>query len=274
MNYIKLTHFELKRVMPWFVGLLVLFAIAQTLYLFFHQHFLYQTMQHEFQYGLSIEQFVRDYGPVSIVAIADQSFFYLLPFYASFISVCLYAVFIWYREWVGKHSFIYRLLLLPINRVNLLFSKLTAILIMLLTVYTLQIALIPLHELILHIRLPAAMVEKSSTFFFMNLFTPIWPVGYTDIHWLLILKSLVLFLLFLITLSTMILLERSFRIKGFLGACLFALFSFCSYIGISLALDHTIYPSELIIVQIAFCLLLIGLNLFLSYRLLHSYITA
>lgn len=196
MNYIKLTHFELKRVMPWFVGLLVLFAIAQTLYLFFHQHLLYQTMQHEFQYGLSIEQFVRDYGPVSIVAIANQSFFYLLPFYASFISVCLYAVFIWYREWVGKHSFIYRLLLLPINRVNLLFSKLTAILIMLLTVYTLQIALIPLHELILHIRLPAAMVEKSSTFFFMNLFTPIWPVGYTDIHWLLILKSLVLFLLF------------------------------------------------------------------------------
>lgn len=251
--------------MPWFVGLLVLFAIAQTLYLFFHQHLLYQTMQHEFQYGLSIEQFVRDYGPVSIVAIANQSFFYLLPFYASFISVCLYAVFIWYREWVGKHSFIYRLLLLPINRVNLLFSKLTAILIMLLTVYTLQIALIPLHELILHIRLPAAMVEKSSTFFFMNLFTPIWPVGYTDIHWLLILKSLVLFLLFLITSSTMILLERSFRIKGFLGACLFALLSFCSYIGISLALDHTIYPSELIIVQIVFCLLLIGLNLFLSY---------
>ncbi len=105
---------------------------------------------------------------------------------------------------------------------------------MLLTVYTLQIALIPLHELILHIRLPAAMVEKSSTFFFMNLFTPIWPVGYTDIHWLLILKSLVLFLLFLFTLSTMILLERSFRIKGFFG-CM----SFCLALFLQLHRYHT-----------------------------------
>lgn len=260
--------------MPWFIGMLLFFALAQTIYLLFHQHFLFQTMQNEFQFGLSIEQFVRDYGPVSIVSIANESFFYLLPFYGAITSVCLYAIFIWYREWVGKHSFIYRLLLLPINRMALLFSKITAIIFMLITVYAMQLALIPLHDKILQIRFPAPMVDEASTFFFINLFTPIWPIGYYDVHLLVIVKGFVSFSLFLFTMMTMILFERSFRIKGFFIACLYAAIILILYIGLSIALENVIYYSELIIVQITLCLLLIGTNIFLSNRLLHSHISA
>ena len=35
----------------------------------------------------------------------------------------IYVFFIWYRDWLGKYTFAYRLLMLPTTRINIYFAK-------------------------------------------------------------------------------------------------------------------------------------------------------
>ena len=39
------------------------------------------------------------------------------------VVLIIYVFFIWYRDWLGKNTFIYRLLMLPTARIQCLFSK-------------------------------------------------------------------------------------------------------------------------------------------------------
>ena len=39
------------------------------------------------------------------------------------VILIIYVFFIWYRDWLGKNTFIYRLLMLPTARIQCLFGK-------------------------------------------------------------------------------------------------------------------------------------------------------
>ena len=67
----------------------------------------------------------------------------------------IYVFFIWYRDWFGKSSFIYRLLMLPTKRIHIYFAKLTAIMFLVLGLIALQILLMPIEMQIVNSIVPA-----------------------------------------------------------------------------------------------------------------------
>ena len=64
-----------------------------------------------------------------------------IPIIFCIAMLMIYVFFIWYRDWFGKNTFIYRLLMLPTERITIYFSKLTAILFFVLGLVALQIVL-------------------------------------------------------------------------------------------------------------------------------------
>lgn len=61
-------------------------------------------------------------GKFSFQNITASSF-YGLSFALVIILFVFYSFFTWYRDWLGKNTFAYRLLMLPIDRLNIFFTK-------------------------------------------------------------------------------------------------------------------------------------------------------
>src|SRR5699024_9336266 len=87
---------------------------------------------------LSEEAALGMYGTFSFQRIMSTAWFYG-PIFIGVASVLFYIFFIWYRDWFGKNTFIYRLLMLPTERVNIYLSKLVTILMMTLSFIAVQL---------------------------------------------------------------------------------------------------------------------------------------
>lgn len=61
-------------------------------------------------------------GPFSMSSLISSPLF-AYPFMAIVMIFVVYGFYTWYREWLGKNTFIYRLLMLPMSRMQLYFSK-------------------------------------------------------------------------------------------------------------------------------------------------------
>ena len=77
------------------------------------------------------ETFIEQYGTLSFFDIT-QSTWFIGPIALCIAMLIIYVFFIWYRDWLGKNTFIYRLLMLPTNRLNIYLAKATTILLFIL----------------------------------------------------------------------------------------------------------------------------------------------
>lgn len=161
--------------------------------------------------GIPKEQFLQDNGYVSIGNILS-SFLFTLPIVLAAVTIFIYVLFIWYRDWLGKNTFIYRLLMLPVKRIQLFFSKLAAILIFVFGLIAYQVAVLPALQVILKLiipvdyRLDLTIQGMIRSFYYLKFLLP---------------EKFIDFVInygfgtaFVIILFTMILIERSYRFKG------------------------------------------------------------
>ena len=70
------------------------------------------------------------------------------------VALIIYVFFIWYRDWLGKNTFIYRLLMLPTARINVYLAKATTILLFVLGLVALQLLLLPIEGQVLQWMVP------------------------------------------------------------------------------------------------------------------------
>lgn len=274
-NYLKLVNFEFNRIAKLFAVLLGVTFVVQIVGVIVQSRF-YLTMANEIMYEgkLSKAQFLENYGQMSFYQIVSSMWF-LGPVLFCVAAIVFYIFLIWYRDWIGKNTFIYRLLMLPTTRLNIFFAKITTIFIMTLGLVAIQLIMLPIETLLMKAIVPKEFIRDIS----VNEMTTIMPEFSFIIPNSLI--ELVLMygagVLAVSILFTAILMERSFKWKGIFAGLLYSVVA----VGLTILplllnefiLNGFFYSIELFVIEIIMCLLVLSGSIWMCRFLLMKKIT-
>lgn len=269
-NYLKLVNFEINRFMKIYIVLIISTIILQVVGLFFRsQSYLSEADHWIYDNQLPIEEFLGQYGPMSMHKFLNTLWF-IGSVALCVVTLLIYVFFIWYRDWLGKNTFIYRLLMLPTNRINIFLSKATSIFIFVLGLIALQLILFPIESLLLtwfvpdELRLDMNLLQIMEYPFMFVLF----PKTILEFFINYGIGLIVVFVLF-----TFVLFERCFRLKGVMIGVVYTALSFVVFISpifLNILLDHYFYPIELFGFVVFTGLLVITGSILTSYYLLNK----
>lgn len=154
-RYLKLVNFEFNRFFKLYIVLVFVTIIMQIFAVILESRRYVQEAKNVI-YGemMSKADFIKNYEPFTMARVVQSNWFYW-PIALCIVVLLIYVFFIWYRDWLGKNSFIYRLLMLPTARLNLYFAKAAAILIFVFGLVALQLLLFPIETQIMKWIVPA-----------------------------------------------------------------------------------------------------------------------
>lgn len=274
-NYMKLVNFEFNRIAKLFTILLGLTFISQMIGVIVKSRS-YVNMANEkiYEEMISKELFLISFGQISFLQVATDLWF-LGPIALCVAGVGFYIFLIWYRDWAGKNTFIYRLLMLPTTRLNILYAKITTILIMTFGFVAFQLLFLPIEMWVMKAMVPHEFRNDMSV---RELLTSIPELT------IIFPNSIVQFilhygagLLVVSILFTVILMERSFRWKGiFIGLMYFGVSVIVVISPLLLqefVLNGFFYPLELFILVIVMGLIVLAASIWMSGFLLRKKIT-
>ncbi|WP_028608713.1 hypothetical protein [Paenibacillus harenae] len=209
-----------------------------------------------------------------VMMITQQWF--SLPILLSIAVLGLYAFIIWYRDWIGRSTFIYRLLMLPAARSNIYFAKITAFLLFVFGLVSFQLVLLPIEQLIFKLVLPADLRADSHIVEVISInqaLAMLIPRGFEQF-----LYSYGLGTIAILTIFTAVLLERSYRRLGilygllYLGACGLAVVFPILFLGVGTP-GSSFFPEEIFVIVLVMCALVSCVSVWLGMRLLAGKIT-
>jgi hypothetical protein len=157
-RYLKLVNFEFNRFLKLYLVLIGATILLQIVGVFASsQSYLNRANDLLYKELMPKETFIEQYGTLSFINITQTTWF-MGPITLCIIALIIYVFFIWYRDWFGKNTFIYRLLMLPTNRLNIYLAKATTILLFILGLLAVQLLLFPIEGQILN------WMERSISF--------------------------------------------------------------------------------------------------------------
>ncbi|AUJ23786.1 hypothetical protein [Virgibacillus dokdonensis] len=274
-SYFRLTEFELGRFFKFYLVLIGLTIVSQIIgVIAVSKEYMQEANEAIYQDGLSKQAFMDQRGLISLLDWTN-SIWFLAPIALCVVTLLIYMFFIWYRDWLGKNTFIYRLLMLPTQRIHLFFAKATTIFIMVLGLVALQVFLIYIAGIVLEWMVPNEFMQTmgvSEVSVASQYVNTILPATFTEF---------VLYygtgLMFVCIFFTAILIERSYRWKGLLfaiGYVAAATAVFMSLIFLSMEWElFPLYPLEWLILQIIIGIIVTASSVFLSHYLLTKKIT-
>ncbi|MBS2970225.1 hypothetical protein J9317_15875 [Metabacillus sp. KIGAM252] len=272
-RFLKLVNFEVNRFAKIYFGLIILTILGQMIAVFNESNKLTRyASEYMREQRINAEQYVSTMEPLSFSSIVNSSF-YMGPILLSICALLFYVFFIWYRDWFANNAFMYRLLMIPVSRMNIYFAKTAAILLMIFGLVALQLLLLPFEFAIYQSIVPQDLRGLTPLSYVMNsnaVLSMIIPS--TFLEFVLYYGAGITLVL---VLNTIILFERSYKWLGAgigIGygvlACLVALIP----VFLAETLDQ-LYPIEIIYIGIA-CVGAIGvLSVFMSRFLLAKKIT-
>ncbi|WP_121638984.1 hypothetical protein [Virgibacillus sp. Bac330] len=274
-SYFRLTEFELGRFFTFYLVLIGLTIVSQIIgVIVVSKEYMNEANKMIYQEGLSKQAFIEQQGMISLADWANSKFF-LAPIAVCAVTLLIYMFLIWYRDWLGKNTFIYRLLMLPTQRIHLFFAKATTIFMMVLGLFALQAFLIYIAGIVLEWMVPNEFMQTMG----------VSEVSFTAMHLYMILPATFMeFLLnygtgimFVFVFFTAILIERSYRWKGLLfaiGYVVVATAMFMSLIILNKVWNVLpLYPLEWLFLQIILGIIVTASSVFLSHYLLTKKIT-
>ncbi|WP_164670851.1 hypothetical protein [Virgibacillus doumboii] len=274
-RFIKLVNFELSRFMKIYLVLIGVTLVAQVAGVIVKANqYMGKANQAIYEDMVSKAQFLDQTGPMSMMHFV-KSMWFMGPIALCVVTLVIYIFFIWYRDWVGKNTFIYRLLMLPTSRLNVYLAKAISIFLMVLGLVAIQLLLLPLESKVLtwvvpsDFRMDMPVDQIVSNFYYLTILYP---------------KSFIEFVLYygagfmvLTVLFTAVLFERSYKWKGIL---LGAGYGFLSIVIFVLPLipmvifqKEYLYPIEILIVEIIMGLIVTAAAIWLGGFLLKKKIT-
>lgn len=274
-NYLKLVNFELNRFIKIYMILMAITIIVQMAGVIVQsRRYLSEANEQINQNLMSVSQFIEQSGQMSFAAIS-RSLWFIAPILFCIAVLVIYVFFIWYRDWFGKNTFVYRLLMLPTDRLNIYLAKATTIFLMVLGLISLQLILLPIENAVLQLMIPTdfrhdlTIKEMIKTF---DDFGILFPGSLADfiIHY--VIGFMAVFVVF-----TAILFERCYRWKGILYGVLYCATAVIVFLApgiIAMILEKSyLYPIEYLVLEIILGLVVIGMSLWVSRYLLQNKIT-
>ncbi len=274
-RYLKLVNLEVSRVAKVLFGGLAALFIIQMIGVWITSNQYMSRANEAIMNGESVQSIVDNYSYMSMLSFSDKIYF-IGPIALCVGAVFFYIFLIWYRDWSGKNTFIYRLLMLPTARLSVYFAKATAIMIIIFTMVAAQMVFILIESSFMELLTPAEYLKEA---------TISQMASYNIYLYYIIPGTFTEFILYygggfivLTVLFAAILMERSFRWKGlFLGLIYiaFAVFLTLSPIGVLIMLDKAdyFYPSELVYMTIASSMITGALSVWISHYLLNKNVT-
>jgi hypothetical protein len=250
-RYLKLVNFEFNRFWKLYIVLMGVTMLSQIIGVLVESRN-YVNKANKLIYGelMPKSQFIEQFGTMSFFNIS-QTIWFMGPIALCAVTLIIYAFFIWYRDWFGKNTFIYRLLMLPTARLHIYLAKATTILLFILGLVALQLLLIPVENQILQWMVPNEFRTDLTVNAIMNVpyLEILFPKTFTEFILYYGGGMAAVFLVF-----TVILFERSFRIKGVFYGILYSGLSLLLFLAPLLVdefvLNHYFYPLELFFMEV------------------------
>ncbi|MER2063095.1 MAG: hypothetical protein ABS873_00460 [Alkalibacterium sp.] len=273
---LKLTNFELERLSKFLFTLMGLTLLINLVgYIYTPMKFMRKVNAYIAQNSATPQQALDTFGRFSFYDVT-QTLWIAGPIAIGVSGLLLYSVFIWYREWFGKNTFAYRLLMLPVSRMTLYFSKLMTLFIGIFTLIATQMISLfigyPIVSAIIESAYAAEIglmdaVQMNFLFFYL------FPL---DLGYFLVINAVGLILL--LVLFTVILMERSFAVKGIMlgigyAICSLAVILFPLFLPDLMKNNYILYDSELLIIEIFLIAVVGAVSLVLSCHLINKKIT-
>lgn len=210
-RYLKLVNFEFNRFFKLYLILIGITMFSQIVGVIYESgKYLTKANKSIYEDLIPKGQFIEQHGTISLLKIIETPWF-MGPIALCAVVLLIYVFFIWYRDWLGKNTFSYRLLMLPTARVNVYLAKVTTILLFVFGLIALQLLLLLVENQVLKWIVPS---EFRTDF-------PPFGITNSDFLKILIPGSFIDFLIFygmgiigVFIVFTGIMFERSFRIKG------------------------------------------------------------
>lgn len=265
-KFIHLLEFELGRFMKFLLPTIVVSALIQFISLSMSITDFNDYLRGVLENNTSMQTFSMQF--------VTNSQLYSLSILLIPIVFVFYSFFTWYREWLGKNTFIYRLLMLPMNRMAIFYAKALAFIVGGLLAFVTQFGLYFIQSLIFEKAVPVEYFQKLSIHnvrapydMAQNILFP--QTGHEFLH------NYGFAFAALTVLFTAILLERSFKIKGGIAGILYFMGYFAVYSSISLLLYESIgnwvfKVSHVYLIQSAFILIMIGVSSLISHFVLKN----
>ncbi|AJY77722.1 hypothetical protein VN24_13890 [Paenibacillus beijingensis] len=209
-------------------------------------------------------------------AMFNTQFWFIIPILICIAALALYVFLIWYRDWIGRSTFVYRLLMLPTERRNIYLAKLTAILVFVFGLLAFQLLLLQLETLIFNMIVPADMREASP---FADAISANQALPVLLPHNLAqFLMGYGLGVIAVLIVFTAILIERSYRRIGILYAILYMVACVAAFLMPLLTLGFEspfayLYPGEIFVIELAVCAIIAAVSIWLGFRLIAKKIT-
>src|SRR5690625_2816193 len=187
-----------------------------------------------YEQGISMAEFIEWNGMMSMVKVIGSMWF-MGPIALCVAALIFYIFLIWYRDWFGKNTFIYRLLMLPTAKLNIFLAKITTILLMTLGFVSFQLIIFPLETMIfrwvvpLDFRIDLGISEIIGTLHQIKVFIPDSFIGFILNYGTGLMIVSVLF--------TAILFERSYRLKGIAIGGMYSVAAVLQFLSQVLLLD-------------------------------------
>ncbi|MCK1985569.1 MULTISPECIES: hypothetical protein [Peribacillus] len=273
MRYIKLVNFEINRFSKIYLSLLLITLVSQFAgVIIITKSLLKDARDIMAEERLSEAAYITNYGGIDFSHIAHTLLF-VGPIALSAVALIFYIFLIWYRDWFGKNTFIYRLLMLPTSRLSIYLSKATAIFLMVLGLIAFQIIILPMENALFNSNVPEAFLNEmsiSNITKISQVLSLIIPSTFTQF-----LLSYGIGLMIMSILFTAIMFERSFRIKGIIMGlvyCGLAALLFLAPVLMEIG-NFYFYPNELFGLMLAIGIILTGLSVWLGAWLLKNRVT-
>ena len=267
-SYLKLVNFEMSRFFKLYLILIGLTIVSQLIgSVVVSKGYMNNANEVIYENQLPMSQYIDQYGEFSFNRFVFSGWFGM-PIVFCVAMLMIYVFFIWYRDWFGKNTFIYRLLMLPTERLNIYFAKLTTIMLFVLGLIALQILLILIELQIVYSIIPVELRTDLAFFevYKFDILSLLYPN--TFIEFVLIYG---IGLIFVAVLFTGILIERSYRLKGIFLAIVYGMLSFGFFIA-PLVLDsfytNYFYPNEIFVMVLVTSIIVLGSAIWLANHLL------
>lgn len=268
-KFISLLNFEMNRFLKFLIPTFIAVAVIQ----------LFETFRRIIGYNNELERVIasgeplEQLSPFSVHDITGGGLFEL-SIVAIVLIFMVYSFFTWYREWLGKNTFIYRLLMLPMNRMSILITKSLVFLIGGLLAFVFQFGMYGLALIISEQMIPAEHYVAVGIHNAQPMYTLIQGVLFpTSIFQFISLYSFAFGAL--ISLFTAIIIERTYRMKGLIVGVIyfigyFILFGLITSLPYNQWLPFIIKPSQAVILTVVYQFFMIALGHLISWPLLKN----
>ncbi|WP_100012271.1 hypothetical protein [Lentibacillus sediminis] len=270
-HYLKLVNFELGRFIKVYLVLIAITIISQIAGIIVHSN---NFVGRANESMTTMEQFAAQNGTL-MMSDFMLTLWFLGPIALCIAALIFYCFLIWYRDWFGKNTFVYRLLMLPTARLNILLAKASAVFLMVLGLVSLQLVLLIAEQALLQtivpdvLRTDMSIAEMGNRTGFLQVLIPESFTGFLSNYGI---GFMMVFILF-----TAILFERSYRWKGILLGAVYAALAVTVFllpliIQLILGMNY-LYPMEVFLAMLTLGILVTGTSIWLSHYLLNRKVT-